>query len=146
MSCQVEGMEELCNPSEAEATIGTPACRTSTRRKPVTEEPESSKISTRPRRVTRAARNDEGVVDEENKDVNVPPVTPAGPTTRRRASNSRVKATASGYNTRKSTRLLEKGLSKMSLMDKEMSSVSQKMEGLEDTENGMYVQCVTRSS
>ncbi|XP_028805694.1 uncharacterized protein LOC114760601 isoform X4 [Neltuma alba] len=143
---QVEGIEEVMNPVDCDAQkfpdekgVGTPACRTATRRKPVTEEPESTKISTRLRRGTRA-RNDEEI-DQENKDLNVP-VTPAVPTTRRRApaasnrrkkedenptdhvpktpaaSSSRVKAT-SAYNTRKSVRLLEKNLSKMKLEDKE---------------------------
>ncbi|XP_028792259.1 uncharacterized protein LOC114748069 [Neltuma alba] len=143
---QVEGIEEVMNPVDCDAQkfpdekgVGTPACRTATRRKPVMEEPESTKISTRLRRGTRA-RNDEEI-DQENKDLNVP-VTPAVPTTRRKApaassrrkkedekptdhvpktpaaSSSRVKAT-SAYNTRKSVRLLEKNLSKMNLEDKE---------------------------
>ncbi|XP_054813044.1 uncharacterized protein LOC129313725 isoform X2 [Prosopis cineraria] len=174
---QVEGIEEVLNPLDSDAQkisdekdTGTPACRTSTRRKPVVEEPESSKISTRLRRGTRAKNDEE--TDQENKDLNVP-VTPAVPTTRRRApaastrrkkederpndqvpktpaaSNSRVKST-SAYNTRKSVRLLEKNLSKMSLVDKEetgsvkvddetseeLTSFSKQIEDSVDSENG----------
>ncbi|XP_054791632.1 LOW QUALITY PROTEIN: uncharacterized protein LOC129297304 [Prosopis cineraria] len=174
---QVEGIEEVLNPLDSDAQkisdekdTGTPACRTSTRRKPVVEEPESSKISTRLRRGTRAKNDEE--TDQENKDLNVP-VTPAVPTTRRRApaastrrkkederpndqvpktpaaSNSRVKST-SAYNTRKSVRLLEKNLSKMSLVEKEetgsvkvddetseeLTSFSKQIEDSVDSENG----------
>lgn len=163
---QVEGMEEILNPVDPvpdaqklpdERGAETPdihrtACRTSTRRKPVIEEPESSKVSTRLQLQTRVGN------DQQNKDLNVPLTPAAVPSSRRRAppvtkipaaSSSRVRAT-SAYNTRRSVRLLEKNLSKMNLMDTEETgsekvdeiseetiSFSQQIEDLADTENGI---------
>lgn len=90
----VEGLEELLNPSDsdlskpAEETLtGSPgiprtACRTSTRRKPIKEEPKSTQPLSCTRRGTRGKTAED--IDEENKDVNVP-ITPAAPSGRRRA-------------------------------------------------------------
>ena len=191
---QVEGLDEFLNPTEAEAGDATPdthhstACRTSTRRKALREEPQSSKVvsSQRPRR---------GVVaEQENKDANVLPVTPAArrkatavstrrtkkepemvedeeekngdqgkpidvpktpaavPSSWTRATGHKTEGTSvqRAYNTRRSVRLLEKNLSKMSLVDaddtgldkiddvsEEVSSVSQQIEDSADTEEGM---------
>ncbi|TKY67839.1 dentin sialophosphoprotein [Spatholobus suberectus] len=172
---QVEGLDEFLNPTDGDA--GTPsvhhrtAGRASTQRKGAREEAEGSKVkvSTRPQRGARAA---EGVVEQENKDANVP-VTPAAASRRRAtavstrrkkevemvvqdadnknevqgkpkpadvpktpavAPVSRTRATGRSvcttkietpagtsaqraYSTRRSVRLLEKDLSKMSLMD-----------------------------
>lgn len=84
---QVEGLDELLNPKEGD--VGTPdirprtVSRTSTQRK-ARNEPESSKVTSRVRRVP-AAGTGEGVVEQENKDNNVP-ATPAAvpPSSRRR--------------------------------------------------------------
>ncbi|KAI4295310.1 hypothetical protein L6164_035370 [Bauhinia variegata] len=170
---QVEGLDEVLNPVESDYTeqfpdekvVGTPqihrtACRTSTRKKPVTVEPETLKVSTRLRRGTRAG-NAEGN-DQENKDLNVP-ATPVMPSSRTRASaistrrkkeshmkedvnienidvpktpaappSSRIRGAGRSVSrklettggtavqcTRRSMRLLEKGLADMSLMDTE---------------------------
>ncbi|XP_045819553.1 uncharacterized protein LOC123912993 [Trifolium pratense] len=85
---QVEGLDEILNPREG-GDVGTPAvkprtaCRTSTQRKPV-KESQSAKVSTRVNRGAKAGVA-EGVVEQENKDANVP-VTPAAvPSGRRRA-------------------------------------------------------------
>ncbi|KAK7312161.1 hypothetical protein VNO77_35818 [Canavalia gladiata] len=80
---QIEGMDEFLNPKEVDA--GTPDVRrASAQRKAVRGEAEGSKAkaSTRPQRGAKAGIA-EGVVEEENKDANVP-VTPA--VSRRRAT------------------------------------------------------------
>lgn len=93
--CQVEGLEEFLNPSDfdlskpvEEALNGSPdiprtACRTSTRRKPIKDEPKSTQPLSRTRRGTRGRTTED--IDQENKDVNVP-ITPAAPSGSRRAS------------------------------------------------------------
>ncbi|MED6206771.1 hypothetical protein PIB30_029858 [Stylosanthes scabra] len=197
----VEGLDEFLNPIEAEGVAETPishrgaASRTATRKKPVREEPPSSKVvpsAQRPQRGTRRAGNGDGVVafEQENMDANVL-VTPAArkrapavslsrkkevevvedeeekikgnekpinlaktsaavPSSRTRATGARKTEGTSvrqGYNTRRSVRLLEKNLSKMSLMDaedngtekiddvsEEISSFSQQIEDSADTE------------
>jgi hypothetical protein len=92
--CQVEGLEEFLNPSDSdlskpaeETLIGSPdiprtACRTSTRRKPIQEEPKSTQPLTRTRRGTRGRTAED--IDQENKDVNVH-TTPVVASGRRRA-------------------------------------------------------------
>ncbi|MED6179921.1 hypothetical protein PIB30_005379 [Stylosanthes scabra] len=210
----VEGLDEFLNPIEAEGVAETPithrgaASRTATRKKPVREEPPSSKVvpsSQRPLRGTRRAGNGDGVVafEQENKDANVLvtpaarkrapavslsrkkevevveddeekirgnekpivlPKTPAAvPSSRTRATGARKTEGTSvglGYNTRRSVRLLEKNLSKMSLMDaedngdekiddvsEEISSVSQQIQDSADTEEvsdaGVNLKAVT---
>ncbi|TKY67843.1 dentin sialophosphoprotein [Spatholobus suberectus] len=211
---QVEGLDEFLNPTDGDA--GTPsvhhrtAGRASTQRKGAREEAEGSKVkvSTRPQRGARAA---EGVVEQENKDANVP-VTPAAASRRRAtavstrrkkevemvvqdadnknevqgkpkpadvpktpavAPVSRTRATGRSvcttkietpagtsaqraYSTRRSVRLLEKDLSKMSLMDtddtglvkihdfsQELSNVSQQIEDSADTEKGASLRTVS---
>ncbi|XP_059459589.1 uncharacterized protein LOC132189087 isoform X2 [Corylus avellana] len=91
----VEGLEEFLNPSDSdlskpveEALNGSPdiprtACRTSTRRKPIKDEPKSTQPLSRTRRGTRGRTAED--IDQENKDVNVP-ITPAAPSGSRRAS------------------------------------------------------------
>ncbi|KAJ9185565.1 hypothetical protein P3X46_005183 [Hevea brasiliensis] len=88
---KVEGLDELnneprSNPQESpeRTTNAEPrtACRTSTRRKPINVEPESSQPVTRTRRATRRTVAEEA--EQENKNVNLLE-TPAMLTTRRRA-------------------------------------------------------------
>ncbi|KAG5139113.1 hypothetical protein AAZX31_12G018000 [Glycine max] len=199
---KVEGLDDFLNPIEGDA--GTPsvnhrtAVRTSTQRKTVREEAEGSKVEASTRRVRVA----EEVVELENKDANVPPVTPAAsrrratevstrrkkevemaeedgdmngvqgnpktpapvaPVSRRRVTGRSVCTTkietpgaggTSAYNTRRSVRLLEKDLSKMSLIDtedigpakidddvsQESSNVSHQVEYLYDTGKGDSLQ------
>ncbi|CAL0332047.1 unnamed protein product [Lupinus luteus] len=110
---QVEGLDEILNPVEAypnqfqdEKAIETPNIhhsRTSTRRKDVSVAvPASAKhsISTR--------RKKDALVESDEKPIDNMLKTPAAPTTATRQ-----------YNTRRSTRFLEKNLSKMSLIDTE---------------------------
>ncbi|XP_068331223.1 uncharacterized protein [Pyrus communis] len=125
----VEGIEELLNQSPQKTMNGSlsiprTAARTSARRKPITEEPESSQPLTRNRRgVTRRAVAEE-VVDQEMAEV--VSKTPAAPSTRSRAPAASArqktdtqKETASVqksvYNTRRSVRLLEKTMANLSL-------------------------------
>ncbi|KAB1205516.1 hypothetical protein CJ030_MR7G026009 [Morella rubra] len=91
---QVEGLEEILNPSDSNLSkspekivIGPPdipptASRTSIRRKPIKEESESTQLLTRSRRGTRRKTAED--INQENKDVNVLS-TPAIPSSRRRA-------------------------------------------------------------
>lgn len=93
------------------------ACRTSTRRKPIKEEPESSQPLTRTRCGTRVRVVE--VVDQERNEV---PKTPAVPSNRRRtpAASARQKegsAVHGVYSTRRSVRLLGKNMEKLSLME-----------------------------
>ncbi|KAK7307981.1 hypothetical protein VNO77_41516 [Canavalia gladiata] len=172
---QVKGLDELVNrPVEHDAqgfqedkVIATPDthCRTSTRRK--------------------AARGGEGI-EQENKDMNMA-ATPAVPTSRRRATAistrrktkpqvpddeknggqgkptevpktpAAVSTVTRAYNTRRSVRLLEKNLSKMSLMDAEdigglvkmdtmsedMSYISQQTDDLPETGKRPSMQIVS---
>ncbi|KAM1407652.1 hypothetical protein ACFX2F_002203 [Malus domestica] len=124
----VEGIEELLNQSPQKTMNGSlsiprTAGRTSVRRKPIIEEPESSQTLTRSRRGTRREVAEE-VVDQEKTEV--VPKTPAAPSTRRRAPAASAcqkmetqKETASVqksvYNTRRSVRLLEKTMASLSL-------------------------------
>ncbi|KAG8647906.1 titin homolog [Manihot esculenta] len=87
---KVEGLDELnseprSDPQESPARTTNveprTACRTSTRRKPINVEPESSQSMTRNRRATRRTVAEE--TGQENKNVNLLE-TPAMPTTRRR--------------------------------------------------------------
>lgn len=92
------------------------ACRTSTRRKPIKEEPESSQPLTRTRPGTRLRVV--GEVDQERSEV---PKTPAVLSSRRKtpAASARQKEGSSvlgAYSTRRSVRLLEKNMEKLSLM------------------------------
>ncbi|KAL2988517.1 hypothetical protein AAZX31_11G090900 [Glycine max] len=171
---QVEGLDDFFNPSEGD--VGTPSVnhrtvvRTSTQRKAAIEEAEGLKVKTSTRRVRVA----EEVVEQENKDANAPPITPAAsrrratavstrrkkevemveedagvqgnpktpaavaPVSRRRATSRSVCTTkietpgahgTSVYNTRRSVRLLEKDLSKMSLLDTEDTTGLVKIDG-----------------
>ncbi|BFG23658.1 hypothetical protein CerSpe_099320 [Prunus speciosa] len=141
---QVEGLEEFLNQSKSDPqqspektmngslSIPRTAGRTSTRRKPIQVEPESSQPLTQSRRGTRRAVSDE--MDQEKTEV---PKTPAAPNTRRRApaASARQNTTQkenpsvqSVYNTRRSVRLLEKNMAKLSL-DYE-NSMSFKMDEL----------------
>ncbi|KAM1270200.1 hypothetical protein ACFX2I_002298 [Malus domestica] len=124
----VEGIEELLNQSPQKTMNGSlsiprTAGRTSVRRKPIIEEPESSQTLTRSRRGTRREVAEE-VVDQEKTEV--VPKTPAAPSTRRRAPATSAcqkmetqKETSSVqksvYNTRRSVRLLEKTMASLSL-------------------------------
>ncbi|KAH7538408.1 hypothetical protein FEM48_Zijuj03G0196300 [Ziziphus jujuba var. spinosa] len=124
----VEGLEELPNQSKfdpqqsPEKSMTVPdiprtACRTSTRRKPIKEEPESSQPLTRTRCGTRVRVVE--VVDQERNEV---PKTPAVPSNRRRtpAASARQKegsAVHGVYSTRRSVRLLGKNMEKLSLME-----------------------------
>ncbi|KAI5347328.1 PREDICTED: dentin sialophospho [Prunus dulcis] len=140
----VEGLEEFLNQSKSDTqqspektmngslSIPRTAGRTSTRRKPIQVEPESSQPLTQSRRGTRRAVSEE--MDQEKTEV---PKTPAAPNTRRRApaASSRQNTTQkenpsvqSVYNTRRSVRLLEKNMEKLSL-DYE-NSMSFKMDEL----------------
>ncbi|CAL9009003.1 unnamed protein product [Prunus brigantina] len=140
----VEGLEEFLNQSKSDPqqspektmngslSIPRTAGRTSTRRKPIQVEPESSQPLTQSRRGTRRAVSEE--MDQEKTEV---PKTPAAPNTRRRApaASARQNTTQkenpsvqSVYNTRRSVRLLEKNMAKLSL-DYE-SSMSFKMDEL----------------
>ncbi|CAN6564591.1 unnamed protein product [Malus baccata var. baccata] len=125
----VEGIEELLNQSPQKTMNGSlsiprTAARTSARRRPITEEPESSQPLTRNHRggIRRAVA--EEVVDLEMAEV--VPKTPAAPSTRSRAPAASArqktetqKETASVqksvYNTRRSVRLLEKTMANLSL-------------------------------
>ncbi|KAL6291794.1 hypothetical protein ACE6H2_009304 [Prunus campanulata] len=141
---QVEGLEEFLNQSKSDPqqspektmngslSIPRTAGRTSTRRKPIQVEPESSQPLTQSRRGTRRAVSEE--MDQEKTEV---PKTPAAPNTRRRApaASARQNTTQkenpsvqSVYNTRRSVRLLEKNMAKLSL-DYE-NSMSFKMDEL----------------
>ncbi|PQM41246.1 microtubule-associated protein futsch [Prunus yedoensis var. nudiflora] len=141
---KVEGLEEFLNQSKSDPqqspektmngslSIPRTAGRTSTRRKPIQVEPESSQPLTQSRRGTRRAVSDE--MDQEKTEV---PKTPAAPNTRRRApaASARQNTTQkenpsvqSVYNTRRSVRLLEKNMAKLSL-DYE-NSMSFKMDEL----------------
>ncbi|XP_068316594.1 uncharacterized protein [Pyrus communis] len=124
----VEGIEDLLNQSPQKTMNGSlsiprTAGRTSVRRKPIIEEPESSQTLTRSHRGTRRAVAEE-VMDQEKTEV--VPRTPAAPSTRRRAPATSAckkmetqKETASVqksvYNTRRSVRLLEKTMARLSL-------------------------------
>ncbi|KAH0978646.1 hypothetical protein GBA52_005823 [Prunus armeniaca] len=140
----VEGLEEFLNQSKSDPqqspektmngslSIPRTAGRTSTRRKPIQVEPESSQPLTQSRRGARRAVSEE--MDQEKTEV---PKTPAAPNTRRRApaASARQNTTQkenpsvqSVYNTRRSVRLLEKNMAKLSL-DYE-NSMSFKMDEL----------------
>lgn len=92
--CQVEGLEEILNPSNSDLSKSTgktvigvldiprTACRTSTRRNSIKEESEISQTLTRSCRNTNGRTNKD--IDLENNEANVP-ITPAGPNSRRRA-------------------------------------------------------------
>ncbi|KAK6243825.1 hypothetical protein QUC31_010234 [Theobroma cacao] len=88
----VEGLDEFMNQSQSpEKTmnkssqeIPSTVTRTSTRRKPTKEEPQSSQTTTRTRRITRRTME----LDEENKNVNVPETPVVATTTRRRAQRT----------------------------------------------------------
>ncbi|KAB2612202.1 hypothetical protein D8674_042002 [Pyrus ussuriensis x Pyrus communis] len=151
----VEGIEDLLNQSPQKTMNGSlsiprTAGRTSVRRKPIIEEPESSQTLTRSHRVTRRAVAEE-VVDQEKTEV--VPKTPAAPSTRRRAPATSAckkmetqKETASVqksvYNTRRSVRLLEKTMASLSLgyentMPLKMNELSTEMNNdLEKTDDG----------
>ncbi|XP_058002516.1 uncharacterized protein LOC131168866 [Hevea brasiliensis] len=86
---KVEGLDELNtrsdpqeSPEKTKNAEPRTACRTSTRRKPINVEPESSQPKTRTRHATRRMVAEEP--EQENKNVNLPE-TPAMTTTRRRA-------------------------------------------------------------
>ncbi|EXB75013.1 hypothetical protein L484_012137 [Morus notabilis] len=129
----VEGLDEFLNESKSEsqqfpegALIGSPdaprtSCRTSTRRKPISDEPESSQILTRTCRGTRR-----GVVEEMDQErTEVVPKTPAARSSRRgRPASARQKTESQkdessvqrACSTRRSVRLLEKTMEKLSLV------------------------------
>ncbi|XP_027912052.1 uncharacterized protein LOC114170711 [Vigna unguiculata] len=197
---QVEGLDEILNSSEVD--VGTPnvnlrtAGKASTQRKAARAEVEGSTVKV-PASARRGARAGiaSGVAEQENKDDNVPPVTPAAgrrratavstrkkkeveiveedgdkndaPKTvgRRRATSRSVCPTKNEtpggasvqrtYSTRRSVRLLENGLSKMSLVDtedtgfvkddednvsQELSNVSEQVEDSCNTEKGSSLQ------
>ncbi|KAK9272941.1 hypothetical protein L1049_003320 [Liquidambar formosana] len=161
----VEGIEEFMNPSESETplspekpVIGSPdiprtVCKTSTRRRPVKEEPESSQPLTQSRRGTR--RRTAGEAKEEKKDV---PETLAMQSSRKRApaasscrkteiqeENHMESSVQRVYSTRQSVRLAEKKMAELSLkergrtapikiddLSKEGSEVSGDSDGVED--------------
>lgn len=146
--CQVEGLEELLNQSPEKAMIGSvsiprTAARTTTQRKAAKEEPESSQPLTR---TTRRAATRKTVAEEVDQEkTEVPPKTPAAPSTRRRApaASARQKTEAQtetttsvqrAYSTRRSVRLLGKTMAKMSL-DKENTMASSIEELSTDTTN-----------
>ncbi|XP_061998387.1 uncharacterized protein LOC133715767 [Rosa rugosa] len=132
----VEGLEELLNQSPEKVMIGSAsvsrtAARTTTRRKAVNEEPESSQPLTR---TTRRAATKKTVVEEVDQEkTEVPPKTPAAPSTRRRApaASARQKtetltettSVQRAYSTRRSVRLLGKTMANMSL-DKDNTMTS----------------------
>ncbi|KAK7308890.1 hypothetical protein RJT34_05208 [Clitoria ternatea] len=172
---QVEGLDELVNAQQfqEDKVIETPGpgthCRTSTRRKAVThnEGIEQEKIhvnvamtpavsttrrrtaavSTRRKTTSELLDNDKSEVQVQRMPTEVP-ITPAAPTTATRV-----------YNTRRSVRLLEKNLSKMSLMDTEdvvgglkiddmsedmsNTNISQQTEDLAETEKRSSMEMVS---
>ncbi|KAM2031245.1 hypothetical protein FF2_041776 [Malus domestica] len=125
----VEGIEELLNQSPQKTMNGSlsiprTAARTSARRRPIAEEPESSQPLTRNHRGGTRRAVAEEVVDLEMAEV--VPKTPAAPSTRSRAPAASArqktetqKETASVqksmYNTRRSVRLLERTMANLSL-------------------------------
>ncbi|KAM1021121.1 hypothetical protein PS2_041973 [Malus domestica] len=125
----VEGIEELLNQSPQKTMNGSlsiprTAARTSARRRPIAEEPESLQPLTRNHRGGTRRAVAEEVVDLEMAEV--VPKTPAAPSTRSRAPAASArqktetqKETASVqksvYNTRRSVRLLEKTMANLSL-------------------------------
>ncbi|KAL2329233.1 hypothetical protein Fmac_022660 [Flemingia macrophylla] len=142
---QVEGLDEILNPTEGD--LGTPsvqqrtAVRASTQRKATRGEAEGLKVSVTVtpsasrRKVTAVStrrRKEVEVVEDANADKNEVqekvkpsdlPITPAAaPVSRARAAGRSVRATGGAsvqgaYNTRRSVRLSVKDLSKMSLVD-----------------------------
>ncbi|KAF3432682.1 hypothetical protein FNV43_RR23784 [Rhamnella rubrinervis] len=124
----VEGLDELFDQSKSdlqqspEKTMKVPdvprtACRTSTRRKPVREQPESSQPLTRTRGGTKGSVVEE--VDQERSNV---PKTPAALSSRRRApaasaSQKEETSVQTVYGTRRSVRLLEKNMQKLSMKE-----------------------------
>lgn len=101
--------------------IGSPdvprtSCKTSTKRKPIKEEPESLQPITRTRRGARRG------VAEEQQERNEIPKTPAAPSTHRRAQQKMEarkdeSSVQRVYSTRRSVRLLEKTMEKMTLTE-----------------------------
>lgn len=135
--------------------VSRTAGRTSTRRKPIREEPESEPL-TRTRGGTRGRVVEE--VDQERSGV---PKTPAAPSSRRRApaDSARQKEENSVqkvYGTRRSVRLLEKNMEKLSLKEdgelgplkideltREIFSGSEKSNG-SSFEKGMFCICLLK--
>ncbi|PON98391.1 hypothetical protein TorRG33x02_056250 [Trema orientale] len=125
----VEGLEDVLNQFPEDTVIGSPdvpptSCRTSTRRRPIKAEPESSQPAlTRSRRGTRRGVVEEEAVDFERNEI---PNTPAAMSAHRRApsisAHPKMEAPKDEssvqqrvYSTRRSVRLLEKTMEKLTL-------------------------------
>ena len=124
------------------------ACRTSTRRKLVREEPGSSQPLTRTRGGARGRVVEE--VDQERSGVLK---TPAAPSSRRRApaASARQKEESSVqkvYGTRRSVRLLEKNMEKLSLREDEkpgplkIDELTREIFSGSSFEKGMFCMCL----
>ncbi|WKA06256.1 hypothetical protein VitviT2T_024165 [Vitis vinifera] len=160
----VDGLEELLNPSESQnpqspekPEIGSPeiprtVCRTSTRRRPIkaAEEPESSQTLTRTHRGTRRIKEE---VNQEKSEV---PQTPALPSSRKRppAASARQKTVTRVeqssvqrvYSTRRSARLSEK-LARTEPMEVEFSKVMTKdFDGDEEENKGADSQTISEDN
>ncbi|PON38989.1 hypothetical protein PanWU01x14_308050 [Parasponia andersonii] len=142
----VEGLEDVLNQFPEDAVIGSPdvprtCCRTSTRRRPFKAEPESSQPAlTRSRRGTRRGVVEEEAVDFERNEI---PNTPAALSARRRApsisAHSKLEAPKDEssvqqrvYSTRRSVRLLEKTMEKLTLKEEDRNIQPLKMDELCD--------------
>ncbi|KAI9157068.1 hypothetical protein LWI28_016499 [Acer negundo] len=140
----VEGLEEILKQSQLpekavpeSPSIPRTATRTATRRKPIKEEPETAQPTSRTRRTTRKAIDQD--LDLEDKNV-ILAQTPAAPAIRRRApaASARSKVEAGSvqqgvYSTRRSVRLLEKTMEELSLKERVMPGPV-KMEVFDETE------------
>ncbi|XP_034711522.1 altered inheritance of mitochondria protein 21-like isoform X2 [Vitis riparia] len=160
----VDGLEELLNPSESQnpqspekPEIGSPeiprtVCRTSTRRRPIkaAEEPESSQTLTRTHRGTRRIKEE---VNQEKSEVRQ---TPAVPSSRKRApaASARQKTVTRVeqssvqrvYSTRRSARLSEK-LPRTEPMEVEFSKVMTKdFDGDEEENKGADSQTISEDN
>ncbi|KAJ9678553.1 hypothetical protein PVL29_020664 [Vitis rotundifolia] len=161
---QVDGVEEILNPSESQnpqspekPEIGSPeiprtVCRTSTRRRPIkaAEEPESSQTLTRTHRGTRRIK------EEVNREKSEVPQTPAVPSSRKRApaASARQKTVTRVekssvqrvYSTRRSARLSEK-LARTEPMEVEFSKVMTKdFDGDEEENKGADSQTISEDN
>ncbi|KAL5834611.1 hypothetical protein ACOSQ4_014108 [Xanthoceras sorbifolium] len=131
----VEGLEEFLNQSQLpenavpeSPSIPRTATRTSVRRKPIKEEPETAQPMTRTRRTTRK------VIDQ---DLETPEVQTGRRRTqaisdRRKVEEASVQRGA--YSTRRSVRLLEKSMGDLSLKEERGMTETVKMDVLDETE------------
>ncbi|XP_061357361.1 uncharacterized protein LOC133301702 [Gastrolobium bilobum] len=148
---QVEGLDEILNPTEAEGVVE--------------EENKDANVPVTPAMVQRSRRRVPAVSTRRKKETEMledegKPKTPAAaPSSRRRVTGRSVctktetpggtTSVQQGYSTRRSVRLLGKNLSKMGLMDKidnvseELSNVSQQEEDSAETEKGDSLQTVS---